>query len=233
MLETDLYLPVKTYLEQHGYQVNAEVKNCDIVASKEKDIIVVELKTSINLTLLAQAVSRQSISDSVYIAVPAPRSKNKQWRNILRVVKRLELGLLLVEEGAMGLVTHKQFDPLPVQRRKNSRKRKAVIKEIAERSGDYNTGGSTRKKLMTAYRETSILIACCLGRLGPSSPKTLRTLGTGEKTTGILGKNHYGWFQRLERGLYQVTEAGLLEASSHQEVFDQATQHIKVKLTQK
>ena len=70
MLETDLYPPIKTYLELNGYQVNAEVKDCDIVASKENDIIVVELKTSINLTLLAQAVLRQSISDSVYIAVP-------------------------------------------------------------------------------------------------------------------------------------------------------------------
>jgi hypothetical protein len=39
MLETDLSAPVKSYLEGHGYQVNCEVKNCDIVATKDDDEI--------------------------------------------------------------------------------------------------------------------------------------------------------------------------------------------------
>ena len=222
MLETELSAPVKAYLESHGYQVNCEVKDCDIVATRGDDLIIVELKMSVNLTLLVQATKRQSISDSVYVAVPAPTKRNRQWRGTLTVLKRLEVGLLLVEEGAMGMVVSKQFDPIPYQRKKNTRSRRALLTEVADRSGDYNVGGSTKTTLMTAYRENAILIACCLSKLGPSSPKSLRNLGTGEKTTSILSANHYGWFQRVEKGVYELTDQGDFESRSFKQIYKQA-----------
>jgi hypothetical protein len=222
MLETELSAPVKAYLESHGYQVNCEVKDCDIVATRGDDLIIVELKMSVNLTLLVQATKRQSISDSVYVAVPAPTKRNRQWRGTLTVLKRLEVGLLLVEEGAMGMVVSKQFDPIPYQRKKNTRSRRALLTEVADRSGDYNVGGSTKTTLMTAYRENAILIACCLSKLGPSSPKSLRNLGTGDKTTSILSANHYGWFQRVEKGVYELTDQGDFESRSFKQIYKQA-----------
>ena len=227
MLETELSAPVKTYLESHGYQVNCEVKDCDIVATRGDDLIIVELKTSVNLTLLVQATKRQSISDSVYVAVPAPTKRNRQWRGTLTVLKRLEIGLLLVEEGAMGMVVSKQFDPIPYQRKKNTRSRRALLTEVADRSGDYNVGGSTKTTLMTAYRENAILIACCLSKLGPSSPKSLRNLGTGDKTTSILSANHYGWFQRVEKGVYELTDQGDFESRSFKQIYKQAEAYVK------
>ena len=229
MLETELSAPVKAYLESHGYQVNCEVKDCDIVATKGDDLIIVELKTSVNLTLLVQATKRQSISDSVYVAVPAPTKRNRQWRGTLTVLKRLEIGLLLVEEGAMGMLVSKQFDPVPYQRKKNTRSRRALLTEVADRSGDYNVGGSTRTTLMTAYRENAILIACCLAKLGPSSPKSLRNLGTGDKTTSILSANHYGWFQRVEKGVYELTDQGDFESRSFKQIYKQAKAHLKAR----
>ena len=227
MLETELSAPVKTYLESHGYQVNCEVKDCDIVATRGDDLIIVELKTSVNLTLLVQATKRQSISDSVYVAVPAPTKRNRQWRGTLTVLKRLEVGLLLVEEGAMGMVVSKQFDPIPYQRKKNTRSRRALLTEVADRSGDYNVGGSTKTTLMTAYRENAILIACCLSKLGPSSPKSLRNLGTGDKTTSILSANHYGWFQRVEKGVYELTDQGDFESRSFKQIYKQAEVYVE------
>ena len=229
MLETELSAPVKAYLESHGYQVNCEVKDCDIVATKGDDLIIVELKKSVNLTLLVQATKRQSISDSVYVAVPAPAKRNRQWRGTLTVLKRLEVGLLLVEEGAMGMLVSKQFDPLPYQRKKNTRNRRALLTEVADRSGDYNVGGSTKTTLMTAYRENAILIACCLAKLGPSSPKSLRNLGTGDKTTSILSANHYGWFQRVEKGVYELTDQGDFESRSFKRIYKQAEAHLKAR----
>ena len=229
MLETELSAPVKAYLESHGYQVNCEVKDCDIVATRGDDLIIVELKMSVNLTLLVQATKRQSISDSVYVAVPAPTKRNRQWRGTLTVLKRLEVGLLLVEEGAMGMVVSKQFDPLPYQRKKNTRSRRALLTEVADRSGDYNVGGSTKTTLMTAYRENAILIACCLSKLGPSSPKSLRNLGTGGKTTSILSANHYGWFQRVEKGVYELTDQGDFESRSFKQIYKQAKAHLKAR----
>ena len=227
MLETELSAPVKAYLESHGYQVNCEVKDCDIVATRGDDLIIVELKTSVNLTLLVQATKRQSISDSVYVAVPAPTKRNRQWRGTLTVLKRLEIGLLLVEEGAMGMVVSKQFDPIPYQRKKNTRSRRALLTEVADRSGDYNVVGSTKTTLMTAYRENAILIACCLSKLGPSRPKSLRNLGTGDKTTSILSANHYGWFQRVEKGVYELTDQGNVDSRSFTHIYKQAEAHFK------
>ena len=227
MLETELSAPVKAYLESHGYQVNCEVKDCDIVATRGDDLIIVELKTSVNLTLLVQATKRQSISDSVYVAVPGPTKRNRQWRGTLTVLKRLEIGLLLVDEGAMGMLVSTQFDPIPYQRKKNTRNRRAVLTEIADRSGDYNVGGSTKTPLMTAYRENAILIACCLSKLGASSPKNLRDLGTGDKTTSILSANHYGWFQRVEKGVYALTDLGNADSRSFKQIYKQAEAHFK------
>jgi hypothetical protein len=107
------------------------------------------------------------------------------------------------------------FDPLPYQNRKHGKSRRQVIKEIADRSGEYNIGGSTRVKLITAYRENAILVATCLERLGQASPRGLRQLGTGDKTPAILSSNHYGWFQRVDRGVYSITDQGRHEIRSY------------------
>jgi hypothetical protein len=141
----------------------------------------------------------------------------------------LEIGLLLVEQGAMGMVVSKQFDPLPYQRKKNTRSRRALLTEVADRSGDYNVGGSTKRTLMTAYRENAILIACCLAKLGPSSPKSLRNLGAGDKTTSILSANHYGWFQRVEKGVYELTDQGDFESRSFKQIYEQAEAYLKAR----
>ncbi|MBV1879452.1 MAG: hypothetical protein KUG79_17560 [Pseudomonadales bacterium] len=230
MLETELYPPIKAYLKKNGYQVQAEVKNCDVVATKDNDLIIVELKTSANMTLLIQATARQAISDSVYIAIPRPKIKSRQWSGIKRVVKQLELGLLTIEQSPLGLSIIKHFDPQTGKRRISTAKHRAVIREIEQRSGDYNIGGSSGKKLMTAYKENAILIACGLRILGPSSPKTLRQLGTGDKTGRILASNYYGWFERIQRGVYQLTNQGANDLTNYPEVQKNAKNHLKQSL---
>lgn len=48
--ETDLYPPVKAFLEAQGYVVKAEVARCDVVAVRgDEPPVVVELKTRFNL----------------------------------------------------------------------------------------------------------------------------------------------------------------------------------------
>ncbi len=226
MRETDLYEPVKDYLMRNGYCVRAEVVNCDIAAVKDDDLIVVELKSGANMRLLVQATDRQQISDSVYVAIPEPAKRNSHWRGIKRVLRRLELGLLVVDFGPLGPRVDKEFDPLPYDRRKRSRKRRAVIMEIAERSGDYNLAGSQGRKLVTAYRENAILVACCLDRFGPMTPRALRELGTGQRTLGILSNNYYGWFQRIDRGVYRITDLGRQELEHYPELCRRSYEHI-------
>ena len=104
--------------------------------------------------------------------------------------------------------------------RQSKKRRTKIIDEINGRQGDYNVGGSHRTKIMTAYKENCIHIACCMERFGPLSPKGLREMGTGEKTYTILYENYYGWFERIRRGTYSLTENGLNEFTDNKVLAD-------------
>ena len=96
--ESDLYDPVANYLRNLGYEVRGEVRSIDLVAIHETELVVVELKLRMSLDLILQAVERQRTADSVYVAVAA-RSSGPAIRNhrrIRRLLRRLELGLILV-----------------------------------------------------------------------------------------------------------------------------------------
>ncbi len=214
ILETDLYQPVHDFFTQLGYEVHGEVKGCDLTASKGEEIIIVELKRRISLELLIQAVKRQRLTSEVYIAVPRPDGSlpARKWKDLCLLVRRLELGLITVFfQGASPRVEIPVF-PAPFDRAKSRqasrRQLKGLQAELAGRHGSWNIGGSTGKKLMTAYKEQAIQIACCLRKYGPLTPKELRTMGCGPKTTSILYNNYYGWFERVERGLYQLCPRG-------------------------
>ena len=96
--ETDLYEPIRAFLEEEGYQVQAEVKQCDIAAEKNGRLVVVELKRAFGLKLVYQGLERQSLTDEVFVAIPRPKkgAREKAWQDMLRLLKRLELGLLTV-----------------------------------------------------------------------------------------------------------------------------------------
>ena len=214
-LETDLYRPLRGYLIGQGYTVRSEVMGCDIVATKGDALIVVEMKRRFGTPLLVQATRRQRIADSVYVALPSPACRpaggdaaRRGWEDAKHLLRRLELGLLLVSSHTKPPTVEVVFHPLPFQRQRRKKARRAVLQEAVARSGDYNVGGSTRRKLVTVYRENAVHIACCLAELGPLTPAQLRALGTGPKTLSILSNDVYGWFERITRGLYALRAQG-------------------------
>jgi len=209
MKEVELYPPIKQFFEQRGYEVQGEVKHCDLVAHRASDdqLVIVELKTSPSMGLLVQATERQAISECVYVAIPAKKYRRSQWRGIQRVIKQLGLGLLVVTKSKLGEVVVEHFAPEPM-RKIQSRKQRAVKKELAERNASYNVGGTTGTELMTAYRQNAILIACFLDALGESSAAQMKKLGTPDNTLQIVASNHYGWFERISRGIYRLTAVG-------------------------
>lgn len=208
--ETDLYVPVRDFLQQQGFEVRSEVMGCDIAATKGDELLVVEMKLGMNITLLAQAADRQRMTDLVYLAVPKPsaREYRRRWPGLLHLVRRLELGLIFVSFARDDASLEVVCDPQPYQRRRSRKRRQALLKELAGRSQELNRGGSRGRKLVTAYREQALHIAWWLHQLGPQSPRQLRQLGTGEKTTSILYRNFYGWYEHLARGLYGLSERG-------------------------
>lgn len=221
--ETDLYGPLREYLEARGYTVRSEVRDCDVVAERDGDIIVLEQKRSLSLALLAQAADRQRASDSVYVVVPHPgdRVQSRGWLSTCRLLRRLELGLVLVDLDGDQIGkpdVEIAFHPVRHERRTKKDVRRAVIAELHGRSADLNTGGSTGKKIVTAYRENAVRIACCLDVHGPLSPARLRDLGTGKRTGSILLDNFYKWFERVNRGVYALSTKGRDELSSYPEL---------------
>ena len=211
MDETDLFPPVKTYLEHQGYSVHSEVKNCDIVARKGDELLVVELKTSLTMKLLTQAAKRKEITDSVYIAVPVAGGKLYPGGNpeVKLLLRRLEIGLILIRTMKRKLRIEIALHPLPFTQRKSGKKHRAIIREIDGRYAEFNTAGEPAAGgKIFAYRQEALRIAAVLRDSGEMSPKQLRELGCSGKTQEILAKNLYGWFERVERGIYRLHPAG-------------------------
>lgn len=223
LYEADLYEPIRKHFIKQGYRVNGEVHDCDLTAVKDDALIIVELKLNLNIDLLLQATRRQRLTDLVYIAIPKPkRITRKRWNDITQLIHRLELGLIIVSFAGNRKKVEFKIHPEPYKRMasKNTRKKAALIKEIEGRSADYNIGGSSKTKIMTAYKENCIQIACYLEKLGQMSPKALVALGTGEKTPLILQKNYYKWFERVERGIYMITDQGRSELEDYPELVE-------------
>lgn len=79
------------------------------------------------------------------------------------------------------------------------------MREHQKRRGDPALGGSTRTPLMTAYRQQALDCATALA----SGPMRVRDVRAGTPDAGkILLSNVYGWFERLDRGIYGLTDAG-------------------------
>lgn len=223
--ESMLYNPVKEYFQFMGYEVKGEVKQCDVMAVKEDVIIIIEMKTTLNLEVILQASIRQRMTDFVYIAVPKKRKtmSTKRWKNICYLLRRLEIGLLVINFKESLNFVQEIFPPQPfsksMSQKLSQKKRMAVINEFRERHGDYNLGGVSQTKIITAYKEMAIHIAVILREHKSLSIKQLRTMGTdSKKTATILQKNYYNWFKRIDRGVYSITEKGKKELNNYNDL---------------
>ena len=207
--ETDLYEPIRAFLEEEGYQVQAEVKGCDIAAVKNGQLVIVELKKSFSLKLVYQGLERQSLTEQVFVAIPRPKkgAREKSWKDMVKLLKRLELGLLTVALDSPLQTVDVVLEPSDSFAWKNRKKREKVQAELEKRQVDANVGGMTRRKIMTAFREKSIRVACILEKEGQLSLAEFRERGL-EDCVGLLSKNYDKWFKRVEKGVYALSEKG-------------------------
>ena len=203
-LETELYEPVKAFLEGQGYVVKGEVRNCDLVAVRGAEPpVVVELKRAFGLGLVLQGIDRLGLTDSVYLAVG---TWPKRLRDVKKLCRRLGLGLMIVVKDRIDVL----LDPLPYKPRKNAPRTRRLLGEHSRRVGDPNRGGSTRQPIMTAYRQEALRCAALLAAHGPMSPKALRAAGDVPNAGRILLQDVYGWFERKSVGIYDLSPQGRL-----------------------
>jgi hypothetical protein len=206
-LETDLYPSIKLYLEKLGLEVKGEVCGCDLVALSDGSpelVVIGEMKQSFTLELVLQAVDRTSACDEVWLAVRASK-QGRGRENDARVKKLCRfLGFGLLTVNAKGLIDV-VAEPTPWKPRRDAKRRSRIVEEHRRRKGDPVVGGSTRTPQMTAYRQQALAVADALAGT-PSRPRDLGILAPD--AAKILQGNVYGWFERIERGLYGLTSSG-------------------------
>ena len=209
-LESDLYAPVKALLEGQGYSVKGEVRGCDVVAVRGGEPpLIVELKRAFGMALVLQGVRRLALSDAVYLAVGA---WPKNLRDVKKLCRRLGLGLMVVVQERVDIL----LDPAPYKPRKDKRRLGRLLGEHARRVGDPTLGGSSTKvPMMTAYRQEALRCAGLLAKNGPMKVAALKVAAEAPKAALILRDDHYGWFERIERGIYGLTPQGRLGLEQH------------------
>ena len=206
-METALYAPVKRFLEGLGLEVKGEVRDCDIVALDNGEpvaVVVCELKVAFTLELLLQGVDRTAACDEVWLAVRA--SKRGRGREndsrVKKLCRMLGFGLLVV--FASGRV-EAFVEPVPWKPRNDAKRRSRIVEEHRRRRGDPAEGGGNKRPVMTAYRQQALACAAAMAA-SAARPRDLKT--AMPDAAKILRDNVYGWFARVERGVYALTPAG-------------------------
>lgn len=207
--ETEIYAPVKAFLEAQGYEVKAEVGAADVVGVRgTDDPVIIELKTGFSLSLVHQAIERQSVTDDVYICVPrgAGRLFSKALKENTALCRRLGLGLLTARLRDGFVEAH--CDPTPYRPIKSKKRRGRLLREFQRRVGDPNIGGQTRTGLVTAYRQDAMKCADFLAHHGASKGAVVAKATQVPQATRIMADDHYGWFERISTGIYDLTPKG-------------------------
>ncbi len=187
--------------------MKAEVTGCDVVATRgDEPPVIVELKLAFTLALVLQGVDRLGMTDRVYLAVPRPRGPGARRapvyrRDVRALCRRLGLGLMIVDARVEVLL-----DPVPYRPRQRARRLAQLLGEHARRIGDPNRGGVNKTPLVTAYRQEALRCALLIRDAGTAQLRVLRETGLVPNASKILQRDVYGWFQRVERATYGLTE---------------------------
>ena len=225
MKESDLYLPLKRFLESQNYEVKGEVQDCDVLAVPDKEApVVVELKLSLNLKVVLQAVERLSLTPKVYIGIPKQcKSLNHQRKHIIKLLRMLGLGLVVIDSDQETGSANVLLDPGEYKPRKSKYRQERLLGEFVKRVGDPNLGGTEKRKgIMTAYRQRALIIAQLLQKQGPTKASHIAQALQEPKARDILYRDVYGWFDRVALGVYELSPRGKQEVSLWREEVENA-----------
>lgn len=211
--ETDLYEPVKAYFTAQGYEVKGEVGAADMVAvplgkALTAEPVIIELKTAFTLALFHQAITRQSMTDQVYVAAPRKPGKAglKSMRKNKMLCRRLGLGMITVRMKDKRVDVH--CEPGTFKPRKMKKRKDQLLAEFETRHGDPNLGGMASTTQMTSYRQGALRCAKILHDEGACKASYVAKMAGFDKARSAMANNHYGWFENIDRGIYGLTPEG-------------------------
>ncbi len=166
-------------------------------------MVITELKLNFNLELVLQGVARAAACDEIWLAVRlAARRGREQDPRVRKLCRLLGFGLLGVSKGGRVDIL---VEAGPWRPRRDPKRRSLLVEEHRRRRGDPALGGSTRAPIMTAYRQQALACAAALAA-GPRRVREVKL--AAPDAPKILLHNVYGWFIRVERGIYALAEPG-------------------------
>jgi hypothetical protein len=124
--------------------------------------------------------------------------------DIRKLCRRLGLGLVLVGRRNVEILE----EPVPYRPRLAKSRVLRLKDEFDRRIGDVNLGGAVGVPVITAYRQDALRCARALALGGPMRLAALRAEVGVPGTARMLQRNVYGWFIRIERGTYMLSEGG-------------------------
>lgn len=213
---------MKAYFTDRGFEVKGEVGAADLVAvpisaSEAVEPVIVELKTNFTLSLFHQAITRQSMTDQVYICAPHKPGKIglKSVRKNKMLCRRLGLGLMTVRLPEGRVVVH--CEPAPFTPRKIKARKTKLLSEFESRHGDPNDGGMTPAGMMTSYRQGALRCAKVLHDEGACKASYVAKMAGFDKARNLMASNHYGWFEKVDHGIYGLSPVGAQALADHAE----------------
>jgi hypothetical protein len=111
-------------------------------------------------------------------------------------------------------------DPGPYAPRRSKKREALLLREFARREGDPNEGGQVRSGLITAYRQDCLRLAMHLYEAGATKGADVATATGVEQATRMMRDNHYGWFEKVETGIYGLTPKGAAAVIEAGEAFE-------------
>lgn len=219
MKEMDLFAPIKNYFEQSGFDVDGEVNDCDMLCIDKNQTIAVELKNELNFKLFIQGAKRQKLFDIVYIAVWMPKNiRTKVFKDKVYLLNRLGLGLILVSKRTKKVEIYQEptIHEVINYQRKNKKRRDKMVSEMKKRRLRTNTGGVKGKPIVTAYRESALIILDVLSVTGAMKAAKIKEVTKIDNSYNIVYHNHYNWFVKEGNGIYSVSEEGKKAKETHE-----------------
>lgn len=152
----------------------------------------------------------------VYAVIPRPKNmRSRAFTKKLDILRALDCGLLVVLNSTkrVDLV----LEPRGEDTSAKKARRKGVEKEVSIRKMSLNLGGQTRRKIVTAHKESVIAALCYIEKYG-----TIKTRECKDNIKYVLQKNHYNYFVRVEKGVYTANEMGrkFLEVKDYGDVVE-------------
>ncbi len=209
MKEYEMFPMIKNYFESLEYKVNAEVKDCDVTAVKDDELIIIEMKTSFNITVLYQALERKKVTPMVYIAVPKPKKNyRKSIQKMKNLLSKLHIGLLIIDVINGACVSFLEPD-LDISQRQNNIKKAKIVKEISRREIDENKGGINKTKILTAHKELGIALCVVIEKEEVVTSKVLRDkYGFDKDVNTYLHRNFHRWYKKVAKATYELSTEG-------------------------